>query len=108
MYWETLPGWVWGVYYLYLLLTLGVGILNVSRKRILTFSVITIVLSITVPIISVLNSIGRAEGINEFEHLVAQLQRGSIWSIYVVIGFIYLFAYWAVIIIKNKRNAGIS
>ena len=78
MYWETLPSWVWVFYYLFSFLTLGIGIFNVIRKRMLGLSIIAIVLTITVPIISMLNSIERAKGMNEFEHLVAQLQQGSI------------------------------
>jgi hypothetical protein len=108
MFWETLPSWVWVIYYLFLFLTLGTGILNVIRKRMLGLSVIAIILTITVPIISMLNSIGRAEGMNEYGHLVAQLQQGSIWSIYAVIGSLYLFVYWALFLIKNKMNTEVS
>ncbi|WP_045523338.1 hypothetical protein [Neobacillus niacini] len=104
MYWETLPSWVWVFYYLFLFLTLGIGISNVIRKRMLGLSIIAIVLTTTVPIISMLNSIGRAKGMNEFEHLVAQLQQGSIWSIYAVLSFLYI----AVFLIKNKMNNRVS
>lgn len=100
MYWETLPSWVWVFYYLFLFLTLGIGISNVIRKKMLGLSVIAIFLTITVPIISMLNSIGRAKGMNEFEHLITQLQQGSIWSIYAVLGFLYI----AVFLIKNKLH----
>ncbi|MFP7296881.1 hypothetical protein [Neobacillus niacini] len=63
-------------------------------------SVIAIVLTITVPIISMFNSMGRAKDTNEFEHLIAQLQQGSIWSFYAVLGFLYI----AVFLIKNKMH----
>lgn len=108
MYWETLPTWVWLIYYLFLFLTLGTGILNVIQKRMLGLSIIAIGITITVPIISMLNSIGRAKGINELEHVVAQLQQGSAWSIYTVIGSLYLFVYWVLFFIKNKVNSKIS
>lgn len=104
MYWETLPSWVWVFYYLCLFLTLGTGIFNVIRKRMLGLSIIAIVLTITVPIISLLNRIGRAKGMNEFEHLVAQLQQGSIWSIYAIFGFLYM----AIFLIKNMIHNRIS
>ena|SRR5688572_15834479 len=100
MYWETLPSWVWVLYYLFLFLTLGIGISNVIRKKMLGMSVIAIVLTITVPIASMLNSMERAKGMNEIEHLFAQLQQGSIWSIYAVLGFLYI----AVFLIKNKLH----
>jgi hypothetical protein len=102
MYWETLPSWVWVIYYLFLLITLGTAILNVIRKKMISLSIITIVLSITVPIISMINSIGRVNGMNEFEHFVTQLQQGSIWSIYAVIGILYLFVYWVMILVKIR------
>ncbi|MFD2444036.1 hypothetical protein ACFSO7_08560 [Bacillus sp. CGMCC 1.16607] len=108
MYWETLPSWVWLVYYIFLFATLGTAIMNVSRKKMMVLSIITIVLTITVPIISIINSIGRVEGENEFEHLVTQLQQGSIWSIYAVIGTLYLFVYWVIFFVENKRNTELS
>lgn len=108
MYWETLPSWVWLIYYLFLFLTLGTGILNAIRKRMLGLSIIAICLAITVPIISLFNSIGRVMGINELEHLVAQFQQGSIWAIYTVIGSLYLFVYWVIFFIKDKVNTKVS
>ncbi|MGM0904698.1 MAG: hypothetical protein ACQEXB_27000 [Bacillota bacterium] len=102
MYWETLPSWIWAIYYLFLFATLGTAIMNVIRKKVLFLSLITMVLTITVPIISLLNSIGRLEGVNEFEHFVTQLQQGSIWSIYAVLSFLYFFVYWVMLIFKNK------
>jgi phosphotransferase system glucose/maltose/N-acetylglucosamine-specific IIC component len=104
MYWETLPSWVWVFYYLFLFLALGIGISNVIRKRMVGLSIIAIIFTITVPIISMLNSIGRAKGINEFEHLVTQLQQGSIWSIYAILGFLYI----AVFLVKNKIHNRVS
>ncbi|MFC5733291.1 hypothetical protein [Cytobacillus gottheilii] len=104
MYWETLPSWVWVIYYLFLFLTIGVGILNASRKRMFALSIMTICLAITIPIISTVNSIGRAEGVNELEHLVAQLQQGAMWSIYTVVGNLYLLVYCVLFFIKMKEH----
>lgn len=102
MYWETLPNWVWIIYYLFLLATLGTAISSVIRKKMLKLSIIAIVLTMTVPVISLINSIGRAEGLNEFEHLVTQLQQGAIWSIYTIIGFLFLIVWWVIFLFKNK------
>jgi hypothetical protein len=104
MYWETLPNWVWIIYYLFLIVTLGTAIFSVIRKKMIRLSIIAIVLTMTVPIISLINSIGRAKGLNEFEHLVTQLQQGSIWSIYAIIGFLYLLVWWVMFLIKNKMK----
>ena len=65
---------------------------------------IAIVFVITVPIVSLINSIGRGEGLNEFEHLLNQLQQGVIWSIYVVLGYLFLLAWWFVLIFLNKKR----
>jgi hypothetical protein len=99
---ETLPSWFWIIYYLFLFITLGTAIFSLIRKKIISLSIIAIVFTITVPIISLLNSIGRAEGLNEFEHLVNQLQQGSIWSIYAIIAYLYLLVWWVLFFNKSK------
>ncbi|MBB6452492.1 hypothetical protein HNQ94_000937 [Salirhabdus euzebyi] len=104
MYWETLPNWVWTIYYLVLLSTLGISILHIFRKQLKGFSIISIVITITVPIVSFLNSIGRGKGINEFGYFINQLQQGSLWSIYVSVGFLYLLFYWLLILVKNMNR----
>ncbi|RHW39060.1 hypothetical protein D1B31_13950 [Neobacillus notoginsengisoli] len=104
MPWETLPSWFWIMYYLFLLVTLAAGIVNVFRNRLAVLSVFAIALTITIPIIGLINSIGREDGMNEFEHLVAQLQLGSLWAIYVAMGLFYLLIYWAVLLKKKKTR----
>jgi hypothetical protein len=106
MYWETLPNWFWGIYYLFFLITLGVAIHSISKNKLISISIITICVSISVPIVCLINSIGRAYGLNEFEHFITQIKQGSIWSIFVTIGFIYLLIWWVVILIELKRIDG--
>jgi hypothetical protein len=101
---ETLPSWFWIIYYLFLFITFGTAIFSLIRKKIISLSIIAIVFTITVLIISLLNSIGRAEGINEFEHLLKQLQQGSIWSIYAIIGHFYILVWWVLFFIKSKNK----
>ncbi|MGJ7922604.1 hypothetical protein [Neobacillus sp. LXY-4] len=108
MFGETLPSWFWVIYYLFLFVTLGIAIMCVIRKKMKVISIITIVLTITVPINSMLNSIGRAKGDNELEHLVTQLQLGSIWSFYAVVGYLYLIAFWVMLLVKYKMNTEVS
>jgi hypothetical protein len=57
---------------------------------------------VTVPLIGLISSIGRAEGLNEFEFLVNQLQQGSIWSIYTIIGCLYLLVWWVLFFKKSE------
>ncbi|MFD2922162.1 hypothetical protein [Halobacillus naozhouensis] len=100
---ETLPSWFWVVYYLLLFITLSFAVFSLIRKRIKGLSIIAVVFAVTVPIISMLSSIGREEGLNELEHLVHQLQDGELWSIYVVIGYLYLLVWWVFILKQNKK-----
>ncbi|ATP40508.1 hypothetical protein CSE16_10865 [Solibacillus sp. R5-41] len=104
MYWESLPKLFWIIYYLFLITTLGTAIFNVIRMKMISLSVITIVFTVSVPIISFANSIGREKGVNEFEHLVTQLQQGSFWSIFVIIAFLYLLVWWGMFLIKNVKK----
>ncbi|WP_339261961.1 hypothetical protein [Lysinibacillus sp. FSL K6-3209] len=104
MYWETLLNWVWIIYYTFILATLGASILSIIRKKNIILSIISAVLTITIPIISIINSIGREKGVDEFEHLIAHLQQGSPWSIYAVTGFFYLVVWWAIFLIKRKKK----
>jgi len=102
MYWETLPTWFWVIYYLFLLTTLGSSIYSIIIKRMKVLSIITIIIAITVPIISLVNSIGRQEGINEFEHLISHLMQGSFWSIYTSCGYLFFFVWWFLFLYKGK------
>ena len=63
-------------------------------------SFISIVFVVTVPIMSLLNSIGRGEGLNEFGHLLSQLQQGAIWSLcscglFIFIGLAVLWIFYS-------------
>ena len=98
--WETLPDWFWTLYYLFFSATLGTAIYSVVKKRRRGLSILVIVITVTVPIISLLNSIGRVEGMNEFEHLFSQLQQGTVWSVFTVIGYVFLLVWWGLILIK--------
>jgi hypothetical protein len=103
-YWETLPTWFWIVNYLFWIMTFGTALFRLVRKKIIRLSIIAIVFAITVPIIGLVNSIGRAEGLNEFEHLLNQLQQGAIWSIYVITGYLYALVWWILFFLKSKNK----
>lgn len=90
----TLPDWFWIIYYSILLITLGATIFSLVRKKLISLSIIAIIFTMTIPLVSLIYSIGRSEGHNEFEHLFSQLQQGAIWSIYVSIGYLYLLIWW--------------
>jgi hypothetical protein len=101
----TLPEWFWTVYYLFLLLTLATTIISIIKKRYIKMSLLTICLTLTIPIISLINSIGRLEGLNEFQHLIKELQNAAVWSLYVSLGYIALVVWWVLFISTIlKRN----
>ncbi|WP_026584707.1 hypothetical protein [Bacillus sp. J33] len=101
MYWETLPNWFWIIYYLFLFATLGAAIISVAQNKAKALSIITIVLTITVPMAGFINSVERSRGVNEFEHLVNQFQQGAYWSIYTMAGYLYLVVWWGIFLSKK-------
>lgn len=104
MNWETLPDWFWVIYYLILSTTLVTAIFGVIRKKMTRLSILAIMFAVTVPFIALINSIGRAEGLNEFEHLISQLQQGAIWSIYAIIGYLFLIVWWVLFLLHSKTK----
>ncbi|MFD1019540.1 hypothetical protein [Thalassobacillus hwangdonensis] len=102
MYWETLPNGVWVIFYLFLLTTFATAVWNMVRKKMVILSILTIAVSITIPITGIFNSIGRHQGVNEFEHLVSELQQGAVWTVYIILGLLYLIAYWGLFMFKKN------
>ena len=102
--WETLPNWFWIILYLFLLVTLGTAIFSLVKGKIKNLSIIAIVFSLTVPIVSLINSIERAEGMNELDYLKYELQQGAIWSVYVISGYLFLLVWWIVFFFKKDSN----
>ncbi|MFJ7646869.1 hypothetical protein ACIQ1H_04925 [Lysinibacillus sp. NPDC097279] len=41
---------------------------------------------------------------NEFEHLLIQLQQGYFWSIYVIIAYLYLLVWWGIFLFNNRKK----
>lgn len=104
MYWETLPNWFWIIHHAFMFSAFVTAIHSLHRIRNIIYSIITLFFTITVPILSVLNSIEREIGLNEFEHLIIELQQGSIWSIYIGIGYLYILVWWVLFFATNKNN----
>lgn len=108
--WETLPNWFWIILYLFLLATLGTAIFSLVKSKMRNLSIITIVFALTVPIVSLINSMERAEGMNELDYLIYALQQGAIWSVFVTTGYLYLIVWWIVFLFKNdyKKNETVA
>ncbi|MDF2680940.1 MAG: rane protein [Brevibacillus sp.] len=41
---------------------------------------------------------------NEFEHFISQLQQGAIWSLFTIIGYLFLLAWWVLFLFKIKTK----
>lgn len=102
---ESFPGWFWIIYYLFLLVTLGTAIFSIIKKQMNGLPLLAIVLTLMIPIVTLINSIGRFDDMNEFEYLVSELLHGAIWSIFVVVGYFCLLIWWGLFIRENKVNS---
>lgn len=91
---QTLPGWFWIIYYMLLCLSLISGTVNWVRQRLSALSALTIILSLLVPIVSFVYTVGRTEGLNEFEFIFAQMKVGDLWAIFLIVGYVYLLVWW--------------
>lgn len=98
----SLPAWFWILYYTFLLITFGVSIIAIMKKRNLILSIINLIILITVPAISFINSIGRSAP-NEFQHLIIYLMQGSLWAIYAFVGYLFILVWW-VLFLKNNNG----
>ncbi|MCM3127265.1 hypothetical protein ACFQ3J_11490 [Paenibacillus provencensis] len=104
MEWETLPDWFWILLYLLLLATLVTAVISLFRKKRVPFAIIAIIMTLTIPLVSIYNSIGRSAGYNEFEHLLHKLSEGSLWSIYVSLGYVYILFWWITIFVPHNKQ----
>ncbi|GEB32055.1 hypothetical protein [Brevibacillus parabrevis] len=50
-------------------------------------------LALLLPVVSLWKSIGRAEEMDEFEHFVMELLQGSLWAVFVLASYVFLFAW---------------
>jgi len=102
LYWETLPTWIWIIYYSVFLLTFILAIFSIKKKKLRVMSFLAILFIISIPIISLLYtaSSDRQLHLNEYEFFIIQLQQGVCWAIYVLIGYIVLLSWWFLFLMK--------
>ncbi|OIU72720.1 hypothetical protein [Rossellomorea aquimaris] len=107
----TLPAWFWAVYYFFFLTTFGTAAWSIGMKKHKWLPIIAILFTVTIPAVGMMNSIGRADEMNEFDYLIRQLQQGARWSLYSVIGYFFLAGWLFFFVfnsIKRLRRAGRS
>ncbi|WP_238283659.1 hypothetical protein [Rossellomorea marisflavi] len=61
-------------------------------------------IAITVPIVGLLNSIVAPPELNEFLHLVSELQQGSLWAVYACSGYLFLAVWWITLFLKVRTH----
>jgi hypothetical protein len=102
MFWETLSVWFWIGYYLFILMIFTTAVISLIKKRRMAMSMIAILLTISVPMVSLINSIGRPVDSNEFEFLAMELKHGALWAIFTFAGYTYMLV-WFVLFFKKKN-----
>ncbi|WP_053366452.1 hypothetical protein [Bacillus sp. FJAT-27245] len=97
---ETLPGWVWLIYYAFLIVTFCISVYSVVSKKNIALSIVNIIVILTVPVVSLVKSIPRTAG-NELEFLFKSLFEGSVWAFYVLAGYLFIAGWWAIFLKSN-------
>lgn len=103
MYWVTLSVWIWIVYYLFLLIMFSSTIFSIIGKRMVVYSMVALVITITLPMVGLINSIDRPMGQTEWDHLISQLKQGALWAYYSIAGHAYLIGWLALFLWKLMR-----
>jgi hypothetical protein len=105
MYWNTLSVWLWIVYYLFLLIMFSSTIFSIIRKRMVAYSMVALLITITLPMVGVINSIDRPIEQSEWDHLLTQLKQGALWAFYSIAGHAYLVSWLAVFLWNLKISS---
>ncbi|WP_079508649.1 hypothetical protein [Mesobacillus jeotgali] len=84
----------WIIYYLLLMTIFVRAIYRVIKKRQVAMAMIAILLIISVPMVSLMNSIGRPLEMNEFQFLALEFKQGALWAIFTIAGYAYLLVWF--------------
>ncbi len=90
----------WIIYYLLLMTIFVRAIYWVIKKKQLALAMIAILVIISVPMVSLMNSIGRPLEMNEFEFLAREFKQGALWAIFTIAGYLYLLV-WFILSLKK-------
>lgn len=102
---ETLPSLFWLLYYLFFIITIGIAILKIVKKRLLSLSILAIGLSFLAPFTNFMYSLGRKEGLNEWDNLMINVKDGDLWAIFILVLHLYLIVYWIFVFVNWFKKA---
>lgn len=94
MYWVSLPTWFWIVYHAFLLAITISTIFSIFKGKQKLFSSLSLILTLIIPIIVIINSIERDINQNEWEHLILHLQQGELWTIFAIFGHLFILMWF--------------
>lgn len=110
MFWESLPTWFWVVYHAFLLVIIISSIFSIFKGKQKFFSSLSLILTLAIPIIVIINSIERDINQNEWQHFILQLQQGEPWTIFTIFGhlFILIWFVWFLKLMVEKHPKTIT
>ncbi|MGP4062896.1 hypothetical protein [Halobacillus sp. H74] len=101
---ETVAPWTLILYYLFLLLVLGTSLFSLMKKRSISLALVTAFIVITIPLVTIINSIGRSEGYNEWDYFLHSIQIGEVWAIYVGLGNLFSIVWLLIFFFSRKMK----
>ncbi|ESU33252.1 hypothetical protein G3A_07240 [Bacillus sp. 17376] len=90
----------WIILYLLLMIIFVRAIYSVIKKKQVPLAMIAILVIISVPMVSLMNSIDRPLDISEFEYLARELKHGALWAIFTIAGYLYILV-WFILSLKK-------
>ncbi|GAM14677.1 hypothetical protein [Mesobacillus selenatarsenatis] len=91
---------IWIILYLLLMIIFVRAIYSVIKKKQVPLAMIAILVIISVPMVSLMNSINRPLEMSEFEFLARELKQGALWAIFTIAGYLYLLV-WFILSLKK-------
>ncbi len=101
---SNIPAWFWIIYYTFFATTFFISVLAVIRRRNRWFSIINLIIVVTVPFVSIINTMGIIAAANEFIHLMNHLRQGDLWAVYVWAGYLFILIWWVWFIKDTVRG----
>ncbi|MDN4073994.1 hypothetical protein [Fictibacillus terranigra] len=91
---ETLPDWLWLLFYSFIGLTLLATIINLLKKVHIKATIINLAFVIATPVVSFMFALGRPKGNTEWNHLITGIVSGSPWAAIILIGYSFMLYWW--------------